>query len=300
MIAFIHNAGKTVQESNLDVLSRLVMLNQPTGMIDRHCFLQGDWQLPHAAGELCVIRWHAVLKGAAWLDLPSGESQPLATGSLLLLTQNSAHRLRQQASDASHILCGSIHMPATSRHFLNTLPEKLYVEPQENSPQRAWMHATLALLQAEDNHAQHGGAALLDHACSMLLTLAIREWLRDAPLGQGLLGALLHARLGHAVTHMLERPAEPWTVASLAALSYMSRASFAELFRQVAGNTPLALLATLRMQLAAQQLSRENTPLTLIAEQVGYASESSFYKAFARHFACTPGEYRQRVRGLEK
>jgi len=283
----------------LDALSRLITLNQPAGAIDRHCFLQGDWQLPHAAGDLCVIRWHAVLEGAAWLDLPSGESQRLATGGLLLLTQNSAHRLRQQESQPSHILCGSIRMPAASRHFLDALPEMLYIEPERHSPQGAWLHSTLALLQQEEDHAQPGGAALLDQSCSMLLTLAVRQWMQSAPLGQGLLGALLHARLGNAVAKMMASPAEPWTVASLAALAFMSRASFAELFRQVAGNTPLALLATLRMQIAAQRLARELTPLTVIAEQVGYASESSFHKAFARQFGCTPGEYRQRVRGLE-
>lgn len=283
----------------MDALSRLITLNPPKGIIDRHCYLQGDWQLPHAAGDLSVIRWHAVLEGAAWLDLPSGESQRLATGGLLLLTQNSAHRLRQQETQPSHILCGSLRMPVASRHLLDALPEMLYIAPVRDSPLGAWLHSTLALLQEEESQALPGGAALLDQACTMLLTLAIRQWMRDTSLGQGLLGALLHARLGNAVVNMMASPEKPWTVASLAALAFMSRASFAELFRQVAGNTPLALLATLRMQIAAQRLARELTPLTVIAEQVGYASESSFHKAFARHVGCTPGEYRRRVRRLE-
>ncbi|MFG5943371.1 AraC family transcriptional regulator, partial [Salmonella enterica subsp. enterica serovar Weltevreden] len=44
--------------------------------------------------------------------------------------------------------------------------------------------------------------------------------------------------------------------------------------------------------------SREALPVMVIAESVGYASESSFHKAFVREFGCTPGEYRKRVSAL--
>ncbi|NYL93879.1 helix-turn-helix domain-containing protein, partial [Salmonella enterica subsp. enterica serovar Typhimurium] len=53
-----------------------------------------------------------------------------------------------------------------------------------------------------------------------------------------------------------------------------------------------------RLQIAAQTLSREVLPVMVIAESVGYASESSFHKAFVREFGCTPGEYRKRVSAL--
>ncbi|ENM5620591.1 helix-turn-helix transcriptional regulator, partial [Shigella boydii] len=67
---------------------------------------------------------------------------------------------------------------------------------------------------------------------------------------------------------------------------------FAQLFRDVSGTTPLAVLTKLRLQIAAQMFSRETLPVVVIAESVGYASESSFHKAFVREFGCTPGEYR--------
>lgn len=47
----------------MDALSRLLMLNAPQGTIDKNCLLGSDWQLPHAAGELSVIRWHALTQG---------------------------------------------------------------------------------------------------------------------------------------------------------------------------------------------------------------------------------------------
>ncbi len=52
----------------MDALSRLLMLNAPQGTIDKNCVLGSDWQLPHGAGELSVIRWHALTQGAAGND----------------------------------------------------------------------------------------------------------------------------------------------------------------------------------------------------------------------------------------
>ncbi len=56
----------------MDALSRLLMLNAPQGTIDKNCVLGSDWQLPHGAGELSVIRWHALTQGAAKLEMPTG------------------------------------------------------------------------------------------------------------------------------------------------------------------------------------------------------------------------------------
>lgn len=54
----------------MDALSRLLMLNDPQGSIDQNCLLSRDWQLPHAAGELSVIRWHTVTQDSLnWICL---------------------------------------------------------------------------------------------------------------------------------------------------------------------------------------------------------------------------------------
>ena len=68
----------------MDTLSRLLMLNDPQGSIDQNCLLSRDWQLPHAAGELSVIRWHTVTQGAAQLDMPGGTSFILRPGTVVI------------------------------------------------------------------------------------------------------------------------------------------------------------------------------------------------------------------------
>ncbi|MDM2928824.1 reactive chlorine-specific transcriptional regulator RclR [Citrobacter sp. Cm046] len=283
----------------MDTLSRLLMLNDPQGSIDKNCLLSRDWQLPHAAGELSVIRWHTVTQGAAQLDMPDGTSFTLRAGSIVILAQNSAHRLCQSGEEQTHIVCGSLRLPPSSRYFLTTLPEALILAPDENSHVGHWLRAMIALLQEESSTDLPGSDVVCSQQCATLFTLAVRQWLTQATPAKNVLSLLLHPRLGGVVFLMLESPAHPWIVEELAQRAHMSRASFAQLFREVSNSTPLAVLTTLRLQFAAQMLSRGSQPLIVIAESVGYASESSFHKVFLRQFGCTPGEYRKRVKALE-
>ncbi|KDF20940.1 MULTISPECIES: reactive chlorine-specific transcriptional regulator RclR [Citrobacter] len=283
----------------MDTLSRLLMLNDPQGSIDKNCLLSRDWQLPHAAGELSVIRWHTVTQGAVLLEMPDGTSFTLRPGTLVILPQNSAHRLCQSGDEQTHIVCGSLRLHASSRYFLTALPEVLVLAPDENSPVSHWLKAMIALMQQESMSALPGSSVVCSQQCATLFTLAVREWLTQATPAQNVLNLLLHPKLGAVVFLMLESPAFAWTVEELAKRAHMSRASFAQLFREVSNSTPLAVLTTLRLQFAAQMLSRGSQPLIVVAESVGYASESSFHKVFLREFGCTPGEYRKRVKALE-
>lgn len=284
----------------MDVLSRLLMLNTPQGSIDKNCLLNGDWHLPHAAGDISVIRWHSVTQGAAWLEMPSGERLMLHPATVVFLPQNSAHRLCRKGDIDTHIVCGRLRLSVSSRHLLTTLPEALMLVPELNSKQYHWLLNTITLLQDDASSGLPGLTALCSLQCAAMMTLAIRNWLHNAPQQQHLLNLLLHPRLGGVMQIMLSTPALPWSVKSLAQEANMSRASFAHLFREVSGNTPAAVLTLLRLQMAAQLLSRERVAVATIAETAGYSSESSFHKAFVREFGCSPGEYRRRVHALEQ
>ncbi|WPU22702.1 reactive chlorine-specific transcriptional regulator RclR [Cedecea neteri] len=283
----------------MDALSQLLAFSAPQGSIDKNCLLSAGWSLPHAAGSLATIRWHTVTQGAAWLELPSGETFTLLPGQVIVLTQNSAHRLRQKGPGETWVVCGSLQLSSASRHFLTALPEALRMAPEQGSPEHTWLLAAVALLQQEADKPQAGMAAVCSQQCATMIALGLRQWLRTHAQDKSQLSLLLHPRLSAAVQSMLNAPQMPWTVASLAEQVHMSRASFALLFREVSGTTPLAVLTRIRLQISAQQLSREASSVIAIADAVGYASESSFHKAFMREFGCTPGEYRKRVRALE-
>ncbi|WP_169781225.1 reactive chlorine-specific transcriptional regulator RclR [Escherichia coli] len=282
----------------MDALSRLLMLNAPQGTIDKNCVLGSDWQLPHGAGELSVIRWHALTQGAAKLEMPTGEIFTLRPGNVVLLPRNSAHRLSHVDNESTCIVCGTLRLQHSARYFLTSLPETLFVAPVNHSVEYNWLREAIPFLQQESRSAMPGVDALCSQICATFFTLAVREWIAQVNTEKNILSLLLHPRLGAVIQQMLEMPGHAWTVESLASIAHMSRASFAQLFRDVSGTTPLAVLTKLRLQIAAQMFSRETLPVVVIAESVGYASESSFHKAFVREFGCTPGEYRERVRQL--
>lgn len=78
----------------------------------------------------------------------------------------------------------------------------------------------------------------------------------------------------------------------------MSRTTFAERFRAVVGQPPLAYLAGWRMQLAADRLRSSDARVASIAYAVGYDSETAFRTAFRRQMLCTPMQYRRRMAAL--
>ena len=282
----------------MDALSRLLMLNAPQGTIDKNCVLGSDWQLPHVAGELSVIRWHVLTQGAAKLEMPAGQTFTLRPGNVVLLTQNSAHRLSHIENESTCIVCGTLRLQHSARYFLTSLPETLFLAPVNHSVEYNWLREAIPFLQQESRSAMPGVDALCSQICATFFTLAVREWIAQVNTEKNILSLLLHPRLGAVIQQMLEMPGHAWTVESLASIAHMSRASFAQLFRDVSGPPPLAVLTKMRLQIAAQMFSREMLPVVVIAESVGYASESSFHKAFVREFGCTPGEYRERVRQL--
>ncbi len=235
----------------MDALSRLLMLNAPQGTIDKNCVLGSDWQLPHGAGELSVIRWHALTQGAAKLEMPTGEIFTLRPGNVVLLPQNSAHRLSHVDNESTCIVCGTLRLQHSARYFLTSLPETLFLAPVNHSVEYNWLRETIPFLQQESRSAMPGMDALCSQICATFFTLAVREWIAQVNTEKNILSLLLHPRLGAVIQQMLEMPGHAWTVESLASIAHMSRASFAQLFRDVSGTTPLAVLTKLRLQIAA-------------------------------------------------
>ncbi len=88
------------------------------------------------------------------------------------------------------------------------------------------------------------------------------------------------------------RPAETWTVASLAAQAGVSRALFARRFTQLMGRPPLAYLTECRMDEAGTLLADTDLSIAQIAKTIGYADAFGFSAAFKRHTGQSPSKFR--------
>ncbi|MCM1975089.1 AraC family transcriptional regulator [Streptomyces sp. G1] len=171
--------------------------------------------------------------------------------------------------------------------LLRALPPVLVVS--EDADVCAWLESSAA------DAARHssGSQALMDRLLDWALVCTLRTWFEragtDAPSWYR---GLADPVLGPALRAFHDRPAEAWTVASLAAQAGVSRALFARRFTELMGRPPLAYLTECRMDEAEALLADTDLSIAQIAKSVGYADAFGFSAAFKRHKGQSPSKFR--------
>jgi AraC-like DNA-binding protein/mannose-6-phosphate isomerase-like protein (cupin superfamily) len=268
-------------------------------------------------------KFHLILSGTALLRVDPDDDVAVAAGDLVLLPQGSGHvmcdgstsRVRHldrilqghpvDATGTMHyggrgrktlLVCGAFETSA-SKELLSWLPRHLVLGTTTNGLGH-WLDPMLELVRG-DSHRRRGEAAVLAKVADVFLTDVLRHYLAttsDALPPDGY-SARADPVIAEALTLMHGRPGEPWTIATLAREVGISRSSFAARFRTAMHTSPIAYLARLRLAQAAGSLTTSTRSLAAVARAAGYDNESSFSKAFARHYGQAPGQYRRLQRG---
>jgi len=192
-------------------------------------------------------------------------------------------------------VAGAFHFGAAPRSvLLESLPSVLHLASgaASMSPQAA---ATVQMILAESAAPGPGSAMMMARLADIILVHALRTQTCAAGEAHGGLCALADPSIGGALRLIHARPAEPWTVDTMAAAVGMSRSAFAARFSELVGESPLKYLTRWRMTQAAELLRDQREPVARIAERVGYGNAAAFMKAFARVQGVGPGEYRRSV-----
>lgn len=158
------------------------------------------------------------------------------------------------------------------------------------------LRSTLDHLFDEVTGSRIGSAFAVRQYGQLLVLEVLRAYVGQAELPPGWLRLLTDERLRPALALMHAEPGRPWGLNELARAASMSRTSFAERFRTVAGMPPLAYLNRWRMLLAQRALRNGDARVGSLASDLGYASESAFSTAFKREVGESPLRYRHRVR----
>jgi AraC family transcriptional regulator, activator of mtrCDE len=106
--------------------------------------------------------------------------------------------------------------------------------------------------------------------------------------------------IARAFSQMVTDPGAPHTVHTLAKSSHLSRSAFMARFSAAFGTSPIAVLRQLRMRHAMILLKGNTLSIDRIANAVGYAGRSSFYRAFRQVYAADPSDYRTEARSRLK
>ena len=157
-----------------------------------------------------------------------------------------------------------------------------------------WLESLGRLAVAESTSGRTGGEIVLARASELMFVEVVRRYVATLPSEQtGWLAGLRDPFVGRALALLHDRPAEPWTVESLARKAALSRSALAERFAHLVGEAPIQYLMRWRMQLAATLLRTRDTSVFEAAMAVGYASEAAFSRAFKRVVGVPPAAWRE-------
>ena len=264
-----------------------------------------------------IVPWHFVLRGEGRLTV-GNQTRHMRAGDVILLPHGSPHLMESlvewgqvlpvahrfngtltemrtgSESDALEMLCGEFYFgPHVSWLFAEESELiHLHTHERDDCPE---LEILLNVLVRESLAEHPGGGAIVRSLGDTLLVLLLRTLLGAEEPPGGLLRLMRDERLMPAVLAVLATPEQPWTMESMAARAFLSRATFARHFARAYHLTPQAWLTQLRMAMAARLLHQDRQArLDVIAERCGFQSLASFSKTFKKHYGQTPGEWRRR------
>ena len=192
---------------------------------------------------------------------------------------------------ATVLLTGTYAMDGeVSRRLLRALPSLLVLsEGRLDSP-------LVGLLADEIVKDSPGQEAVLDRLLDLLLIAVLRAWFAR-PEAETPAWYRAHADpvVGAALRELHHRPEHPWTLAELAAVAGVSRATLARRFGELVGEPPLAFLTGWRIALAADLLLEPGATVASVAPRVGYRSPYALSAAFKRVRGVSPRQHRVRA-----
>ena len=310
----------------MDPISALLDGPHARGAFLLRSVLRPPWSMRIAdEAPLTVL---TVLRGSGWVVLADGRSQDVSAGDVVLLRGPRPYvvaddpatlpqvlvgpgqqcspigpggaaamtalgtRAWGNAGDAAGgetvLLTGTYPAPgAVGARLVRALPELVVVPADDGT------RAVTRLLAAETAREAPAQGAVLDRLLDVTLVSALRA-LAGRPDG-GAPGWFLAAGdpvVGPALALLHDRPADPWTVASLAAAVGVARATLARRFTTLVGEPPMSYLAGWRMAVATDLLRDPQLTLTGIARRVGYASPFALSTAFKRATGVSPAVHR--------
>lgn len=138
----------------------------------------------------------------------------------------------------------------------------------------------LAATLVELHGGQPGASAMATALMEQILIKLFRKMLGTSDEWLMRLGLIRDPRIARAFAWLMTHPELSHSVASLAEIAAMSRSAFAAGFHADFGDGPMTVLRNVRLARAAAMLASRDISVEQVGRSVGYASRSSFTRAF--------------------
>jgi AraC-like DNA-binding protein len=177
------------------------------------------------------------------------------------------------------------------QRLLRALPSLLVLAHDD------WRSPLVPLLGDEMVKDEPGQEVVLDRLLDLLVIAVLRAWFsRPEAEAPAWYRAYADPVVGRALRMLYNNPSHPWTVASLAAETGVSRAALARRFTELVGEPPMSFLTGWRVALAADLLREPDSTVGAVAQQVGYGSPFALSTAFKRVRGVSPQQHRLAAR----
>jgi AraC family transcriptional regulator len=107
------------------------------------------------------------------------------------------------------------------------------------------------------------------------------------------------SRLQAVLNHIHGNPAADLSAARLAARADVSLAHFCRIFRNAMGVPPHKYVLSARLEVARKLLTQTTLPISRIAEECGFSSQSHLTASFRSVHSITPAAFRAHIRSAD-
>jgi len=257
--------------------------------INAHVFFSGNLCGTQRFGtESAEVGYLHLLKTGKLSIGDNGDNQTDLVGpAVLFFPRTTQHKITAEDPEGVELVCAQINYPdKLSNPLINALPEFLLFDL--NNFERLTQTATWLFEEAFTKN--YGRQPMIDRLCDIFLINMLRKVLEEDLLSQGMLAGLAHPQLAKALMAIHKSPSNSWTLDSLAALANMSRSKFAEVFKNLVGQTPGDYISDWRVAIS-QNLLLKKKNVNLVANLVGYENGSAFARVFRRKTGLSPREW---------
>lgn len=238
-------------------------------------------------GDVLRGHLHLVKSGPVQLLEPGQAALTIDQPTLIFLPRPKTHRLLADEQAGADVVCATVRLGGGgSNPISDSLPDTVMIE----LAQMSGIQGILDLMFAEALEDRTGRQAVLDRLCEVLMIRMLRHCLDHGTTDGGALSGLADPKLAKALEAIHHDPARNWDLPSMAAEAGMSRARFANRFRDIVGKPPADYLASWRVMLAQRLLARGH-PAKSVALDVGYGGSSALHRAFVRKLGLSPSQW---------
>ena len=307
-----------------DALARLLEDVRPRGALFDRSAMPSPWSLRFDDDTPLAVA--VMLRGHAWISAEGVPPVPIGPGDIAVLVRAGSYTVSDEPGTAPQAVVRGIQCTTTDGRPIDDVPElcsdrwdpddsvsvllKASFETRNSAGERVLQglppiltvaaatlpYTTVGAVADELARDRPGQQAVLERLLDLLVVTALREWL-DRPDSPAPAWYRAHSDpvVGPALELLHARPAEPWTVTTLARHVAVARSTLARQFAALVGEPPMRYLARWRLCLATDLLRDTDDTVDAIARTVGYSSSYALSNAFNRVCGTRPTHVRARL-----